>query len=211
MTSSLYNDGHTGDRAGRQRGAVLVISLVMLVLVTLLGITAMQNSTMQERLAGNLWDRNKAFQAAEAGLRTGEGWLEATGLDPGVGVARRSAAEEHDELAQEQASLDPPRPVTAWDGSGAEPAVDDAADEYAALADLADSARLDEGAAPDFHVDPPAFVRLPGDINLNQSELECQRFYPVTSRSVGGTGSAVVILRSHYVPRQNGMVTCPDE
>lgn len=211
MMPPLSNDGRKAARVERERGAVLVISLVMLVLVTLLGITAMQNSTMQERLAGNLWDRNKAFQAAEAGLRIGEGWLEAIDLDPGVGVARRAAAEQHDELAEELASLDPPKPVTAWDGSGAEPAVGDAAGEYAALEDLADSALLDEGAAPDFHIDPPAFVRLPGDINLNQSELECQRFYPVTSRSVGGTGSAVVILRSHYVPRQSGMVTCPDE
>lgn len=56
----------------KQGGAVLAVGLVFLVLLTLLGVTAMQVTGMEERMAGNLRDRNLAFQAAEFALREGE-------------------------------------------------------------------------------------------------------------------------------------------
>ena len=63
-------------RAGarRQRGAVLVISLVILLLLTLVGVTGMQSTTLEERMAGNSRQRDVAFQAAETAFRDAE-WL----------------------------------------------------------------------------------------------------------------------------------------
>lgn len=58
-----------------QGGAALIISLIFLLLMTLIGVTSMQTTTLQERMAGNSRDRNLALQAAEAGLRQGELWL----------------------------------------------------------------------------------------------------------------------------------------
>ncbi|MFA7387768.1 MAG: PilX N-terminal domain-containing pilus assembly protein [Thiohalobacteraceae bacterium] len=58
-----------------QRGATLIIALIFLLLMTLIGVTSMQSTTLQERMAGNTRDRNLALQAAEAGLREGENWL----------------------------------------------------------------------------------------------------------------------------------------
>jgi type IV pilus assembly protein PilX len=58
--------------ASSQAGAALVTGLIFLVILTLLGITAMQTSTMEERMSGNARDRNIAFQAAEAALRDAE-------------------------------------------------------------------------------------------------------------------------------------------
>lgn len=58
-----------------QRGSALIISLVFLLLLTMIGITSIQDSTLQERMAGNERDRNLAFQAAEASLREGEAYL----------------------------------------------------------------------------------------------------------------------------------------
>jgi type IV pilus assembly protein PilX len=55
-----------------QSGAALVVGLIFLVILTLLGITAMQTGILEERMAGNSRDRNIAFQAAEAALRDGE-------------------------------------------------------------------------------------------------------------------------------------------
>ncbi len=60
----------------RQRGTVLVVSLVILLAMTLIGITALQKSIMEERMAGNLKDRNVAFQGGEAGLRVALDWLD---------------------------------------------------------------------------------------------------------------------------------------
>lgn len=61
--------------AARQRGAVLITSLIFLIIITLIGITAMQNAVLEERMAGNMHDRNLAFQSAEAALRDAEEFL----------------------------------------------------------------------------------------------------------------------------------------
>ena len=55
-----------------ERGSVLMISLVILLVLTLLGIGGMNTTILQERMAGNASDRELAFQAAEAALRDGE-------------------------------------------------------------------------------------------------------------------------------------------
>ncbi|WP_019591513.1 PilX N-terminal domain-containing pilus assembly protein [Thioalkalivibrio sp. ALE20] len=52
-----------------QQGAALVVGLILLVVITLLAVAGMQNTVLQERMAGNMHDRNLAFQQAEAGLR----------------------------------------------------------------------------------------------------------------------------------------------
>lgn len=52
-----------------QHGATLIITLVMLVLVTLVGIAMIRSAAMDEKMAGNSRDRDKAFQAAEAAVQ----------------------------------------------------------------------------------------------------------------------------------------------
>jgi len=56
----------------KQRGAVLVITLMFLLVITVLAITSVQVSTREERMAGNLKDWNIAMQAAESALRDAE-------------------------------------------------------------------------------------------------------------------------------------------
>ncbi len=59
-------------RPSQQTGSALIISLVFLLLLTVLGLSAMQSSTLQEKMAGNAAEKNRAFQLAEAALRAGE-------------------------------------------------------------------------------------------------------------------------------------------
>jgi type IV pilus assembly protein PilX len=56
----------------RQRGAVLVTVLVLLLVMTLLGLVSIRTTVLEERMSASLYDRSLAFQAAEAGLRFGE-------------------------------------------------------------------------------------------------------------------------------------------
>ena len=44
-----------------QRGAVLLVTLVMLLLLTLIGLAGMRLASLEERMAGNLRDRQIAF------------------------------------------------------------------------------------------------------------------------------------------------------
>jgi type IV pilus assembly protein PilX len=59
-----------------QNGAVLIVALIMLLVLTILGVAALQGSNMEERMAGNMHDRNLAFQAAETGLLDAENFIE---------------------------------------------------------------------------------------------------------------------------------------
>lgn len=55
-----------------QSGAVLVVSLIMLLLLTIIGVTGVQSTSLEEKMAGNLRDKNLAFQAAESALNAAE-------------------------------------------------------------------------------------------------------------------------------------------
>src|SRR5690554_7895334 len=46
----------------RQRGAVLVVSLVVLLVVTLMGLGALETAVFQERMATNAQNKNLSFQ-----------------------------------------------------------------------------------------------------------------------------------------------------
>ena len=53
---------------GNQSGAVLIVAMVILIVLTLLGVTSMNTSSLQERMAANTQEQIHAFQAAETGL-----------------------------------------------------------------------------------------------------------------------------------------------
>lgn len=65
-----------------QSGAALIVSLVILLVLTIIGVTAMQGTTLEERMAGNLRSHDLAFQAAAAALRNGENTLAGLGAKP---------------------------------------------------------------------------------------------------------------------------------
>ncbi|GMR08135.1 MAG: hypothetical protein BMS9Abin26_1140 [Gammaproteobacteria bacterium] len=59
----------------KQRGAVLVVSMMFLLIMTIISLSSMTSSFMQEKMVGNAVSREIAFQAAEAALRAGERYL----------------------------------------------------------------------------------------------------------------------------------------
>ena len=58
--------------ARKQRGAALIVVLILLILVTLLGLASLRGALMEERMSANMFDRGIAFQAAESALRIAE-------------------------------------------------------------------------------------------------------------------------------------------
>ena len=67
---------NTSNLASKQTGAVLIISLIILVAMTLIGVTAMRTTALEEKMAGNLRNKEMAFQAAEATLRAAEQYIQ---------------------------------------------------------------------------------------------------------------------------------------
>lgn len=56
-------------RRGGQRGIALVVALILLVVITLVGLAAVRGTIMQQKMAANMYDRQVAFQGAEAAMR----------------------------------------------------------------------------------------------------------------------------------------------
>lgn len=55
--------------ASRQRGAALVVGLIMLLLLTLVGVAGMKDTLLQQKMVASAKDREVALQAAESALR----------------------------------------------------------------------------------------------------------------------------------------------
>lgn len=62
-------------QAKHQQGVVLFIALIFLLLLTIIGVSAMNSSSLQEKMATNLKDKTVAHQAAESALNSAEIWI----------------------------------------------------------------------------------------------------------------------------------------
>jgi len=60
----------------QQSGAVLVVSLIMLLLLTIIGLNSIQTTLMEEKMSYNLRDANVSFQSAEGALLVAESDIE---------------------------------------------------------------------------------------------------------------------------------------
>jgi len=65
-----------------QEGAVLAVSLIMLMTLTIIGVAALSNTRMQETMAGNLQEQVRAFQASDGGAQ--RAWYEFLVYDTSV-------------------------------------------------------------------------------------------------------------------------------
>jgi type IV pilus assembly protein PilX len=75
----------------RQSGVTLVISLIILIALTILGLTTMQSTRTEVSMAGNLREAGITFNAAEAGLSNAESFVNGTSskgvyTDPDTGL-----------------------------------------------------------------------------------------------------------------------------
>lgn len=81
----------------KQQGAVLIVSLVILLVITMLAVGSMQSTVLEEKMAGNSSDRNLAFQSTESAVREAELFIENIvslgGFDGSAGLHGRTQAE----------------------------------------------------------------------------------------------------------------------
>ncbi len=164
----------------REKGAAMVIALVMLLVLTLLATASARMTLMEERMTGNTQDRNIAFQAAEASLRAGEAQAQL----PVLPVFDNNAAGLYESALP---GVDPHWSTVAWDSAADVLIYDELDDAPGQLADASASYIVEQL--------PP--VPQPGE-TLKIKEVEDGTYYRVTSRGVGVGGNAVVTLQSTF-------------
>lgn len=76
---------------GHQQGVALVVALILLVVMTLVGLSGLRTVTLEERMTSHTFDRSISFQAAEAALKQAEAFVQANqalpALQPLAGAA----------------------------------------------------------------------------------------------------------------------------
>ena len=70
-----------GIKINQQKGAVLAVSLIILLIMTIIGLQGMSSTTLEERMSRNYRDSQLSFQAAEAALRDAENTIQTTALN----------------------------------------------------------------------------------------------------------------------------------
>lgn len=162
-----------------QSGAVLIVSLIMLLLLTLIGVTSIQTTSLEEKMAGNMRDKDLAFQAAESALAAAE-----TTLNP---VAPAVLPIFSNEGTGGFYSATPTSPITE-----ASLVVSFWADETRLKAT---STATGLGVAtPTYIIQVMGVADCPG---AAIGSLGCTN-YRIIARATGGTTNAVVILESIY-------------
>lgn len=99
----------------RQRGAILFVALMLLLVMTVLILSSVRGTVIQERMAANLYDRSLAFQAAEAALREAERWVQLNTPKPAAGTCDAEGNCGKPDPSQEPVWLDEDNWVNAHD------------------------------------------------------------------------------------------------
>lgn len=165
----------------KQEGTVLIVSLVLLLVLTILGISGMQTSGLQERMAGNMHDASLAFQAAEAALREGERFVGSATLPEfndsnGLYVYAPTESDKNSSIPVWR------RGNWSWD---------DAREYQGTLQNLS--------AAPRYVIEELPRVLRPGASAAADEPLPDQAVYRITARARGGSDASEVILQSTYM------------
>lgn len=174
-------EGHTKSWR-RQQGAALVVSLIFLFVMTIIGIMGMQVTSLEEKMAGNMRERNLAFQAAESAARAGEKYLSSAGLPAfNCAVGLYKADDVNCDGTKETARV--------WEAVNW---------STTAVVSYADGAKLaNVSAFPAYIVEElPAVPETGG--SLEAGVPKDVNYYRVTARGIGGSPGAVAIVQSVY-------------
>lgn len=162
----------------RQAGVALITGLIFLVMLTLIALTAMQSTTLEERMAGNSRSRDAAFQGAEAAVRAAEVVLSGASLPPFNGSTVGYYA-----LLDDGASADYWKNPANWSGKSV---------VYGeALAGVKEARFVIEAL-------PPGYGGSGGDDSLTFKALSGGEVFRITARGIGADGTSSVILQTTF-------------
>ena len=164
------------------KGAALLIGLLMLTVMSLIAVSSMQSSTLQELMSGNMQDQFTAFEAAEAAMRAAEEFLDSGTLDLSAFDGDKSdglLANLYDEVWKEVnwTDSDSRKPLITIGGVNSQP-------RYVV-----------QHLGP---VSPPEDqLNIDNDYGSGAPQPIAQ-YFKITARGTGGSDNSVVVLESVY-------------
>lgn len=196
-------------RRARQRGAVLFLAMVFLILLAVLAVTASSTSIMQERMTGAMRNRQLGLMGAESTLRGGEQFLWNLSFDirqPLPPCLGSSTTGDCVYMVGRDGVLNPKAQAFRTSRTWLNPATDGARaypQDLTLLSGSAITANL--AAQPRYMIEylgpasqPP--FRSGGALfpQSTTSRVGEHHLYRITARSQGGTGAVVRVAESYY-------------
>ncbi|MCU7949516.1 MAG: pilus assembly protein PilX [gamma proteobacterium symbiont of Bathyaustriella thionipta] len=182
----------------KQNGAVLMVSLMFLLIMTILGVSSMQTTVMEEKMAGNNNDYNRALQSSEAGLRAGETWIQNQAAAPapvgdgntGVWTVNGPYLDGDDSASEwwEQTSKN----AAWWVANGV---------EYTAIIDKQVLEDIRGIQTNPYYINE-YLTKIKDNLNVGlQADTTGRTLYRITSRGTGGNDLTRVLLQTTYSKR----------
>lgn len=167
-----------------QHGMVIIVGLIFLMILTLIGISAMNSTALSEKLTQNLRDSTAAFEAAEASMTDGEAWLQAQTVAPTTVSTCTSA------------------PCNVWAANTLGTVYQQSTSWWQAQAKTFSATLYGVAAQPQYIIEFHNFVPYelsPDSLGKGQGYY----YYRVNARGTGATANAQVNLQSIYVTQYN--------
>ncbi|GEM_PF-1013584 len=186
--------------ASRQRGAVLIVSLVILVVLTLLGLNSMQTATLEERMSGHQRDRATALAAAELGVSEAEGWLHGQDLRGSIPEPKSGCGQQACDIYKRD-QIDFLAKDDAW---------------WSGHARTYTGPRGQAGTSPEYYLDSDRELMIRGRLNTEGNSVQETRvdYYRITARGQGAAQELVgdqavrpsrVVLQTTYAIPKYGL------
>ncbi len=174
----------TTKQSFKQSGMVIIVGLIFLMILTLIGISAMNSTALSEKLTQNLRDSTAAFEAAEASMGDGEAWLQAQVTSP-LAVTACTAS-----------------PCNVWATDMLGTVYQQPATWWQANAKTFSGTLYGVARQPQYIIEFHSFVPYelsPDSLGKGQGYY----YYRVNARGTGATSNAQVNLQSIYVTQYN--------
>lgn len=163
----------------------MVTSLLMLLVMTLIGITAMRSTSLEEKMSGNSLSRDIAFQSGEIGLRAGENLLY-TMRSTNTSLLTQFGSSCTLGLCDSTATTFTPEDSSWLTSSGA---------YKSTVRPVVTSSTAVSNSNPGYLLQ---HLTQPDSDSLEAGRQFPRPYYAVMARGVGGTNSAVVVLQTIY-------------
>ena len=180
---------------GQQRGAALIVALVILVILTSMGVAGMRTANLEEQFSGNLRDRSRAFGAAEAALRTGEDWLGGLASKPSTCTSAPCDVFATFSLANGFYAL---KDFAWWNSNAKEYTAPGSSND---LGDIDGDGTSTLSAQPKYIIEDVGFVRRGASATIGRGPRRGLNYYRVSALGQGGSQHTNVVLQSTYAKR----------
>jgi type IV pilus assembly protein PilX len=186
---------YPANRLRAQRGMVLISSLLLLIVVTIIALSMFRSFGIQEKIAGNMREKQRALQAAVSAQQYAENWLSSNATSVPVPCASLLNANiGQGQICSNKLSAAVPDVTSVpWISGGAAigvtylpPGMSISATTSVSAANLANPTYF---GTPSFYISdmgPSADPNIPGEI------------YQVDAVAYGGTSTTAAVVESTY-------------